>query len=117
MKSWAFGAFITTLILVMVSVAHKPAANQLIRIGGIAAENGEFAFSNNRITAYSHRDICVTKGVSDKCSLLTATGEPVSFEVNAQSMRKVTDNVPIAVAHEFQLCDSFDQVSRPIDTA
>jgi len=84
---------------------------------GIAAENGEFAFLNDLITAYSGGNIRFVQGAGEKWNYVQIAGKSASFEVKNLSMRSVSDNVPIGIAHEFSFCDSFDQVSRPVDSA
>lgn len=117
MEKKSIGILAGALAVILVSGAQIPQAGQLIKIGGIAAENGEFAFRNNVVTAYSDGDIGVIYGTGDKRSDIEAAGKSVSYEVSDQSLKRVPYDAPIALAHEFQFCDSFDQVSRPVDAA
>jgi hypothetical protein len=117
MRKTSFRVLAAAFVIIAVSRAQTPAASQLVKVGGIAAENGGFAFLNNLITAYSDGNIRVIQGAGDKWSDVQIAGKSVSYEVKNLSMKRVSDNVPIAVAHEFQFCDSFDQVSHPVDAA
>jgi len=117
MRKAFFKALAVAFVITVVSKAQTPGASQLLRVGGIAAENGGFAFLNNLITAYSAGNIRVIQGTGERWSDVQIAGKSVSYELKDLSMKRVPDNVPIAVAHEFQFCDSFDQVSRPVDAA
>ena len=110
-------ALVATVATIVASIAQTPKASRLVKIGGIAAENGEFAFLNDLITAYSGGNIRFVQGAGEKWNYVQIAGKSASFEVKNLSMRSVSDNVPIGIAHEFSFCDSFDQVSRPVDSA
>src|ERR1700721_3511882 len=112
MRKAFFKALAVAFVITVVSKAQTPGASQLLGVGGIAAENGGFAFLNNLITAYSAGNIRVIQGTGERWSDVQIAGKSVSYELKDLSMKRVPDNVPIAVAHEFQFCDSFDQVSR-----
>lgn len=108
---------IAALAIIAALSAQTREARELIKIGGIAAENGEFAFLKNLITAYSGGNIRFIQGEGEKWNYAQIAGKSASFEVKNLSMRMVSYSVPIGMAHEFQFCDSFDQVSRPADAA
>lgn len=108
-------AIIAFLAITGTTSAQTPKAKALTTIGGISAENGEFALVGNRVTAYSDKDIFLWQGANGKPGLVTAGGGSLTFEVRESGLVNVTGNVSSASAHEFELCDSFDQISRPVD--
>jgi len=115
MKGSVASAIIAILTITGATPAQTPKAKQLTAIGGISAENGEFAFIGNRVTAYSDKDIFIWQGTNSGRELVTAGGGAIPFEIRETGLVNVTGNVSSALAHEFQLCDSFDQISRWID--
>jgi len=115
MKGCVASAIIAILAITGAMPAQTPKAKALTAIGGISAENGEFAYVGNRVTAYSDKDIFLWQGANGKPDLVTARGGAIPFEVRETGLVNVTGNVSSALAHEFQLCDSFDQISRWID--
>lgn len=115
MKDSVASAIIAILTIAGAMPAQTPKAKVLTAIGGISAENGEFAFIGNRVTAHSDKDIFLWQGASGKRDLVTAGGGAIPFEVRETGLVNATGNVSSALAHEFQLCDSFDQISRWID--
>jgi hypothetical protein len=109
-----------SVLLIMVTAAfassQKPASNSLVRVGGISAENGEFAMQDALITAYTDQTIGVEFGPNPKRQFLGHSGS-ASFEVKGESMQRVQNHIPVTLAHEFQLCDSFNQIDRSnVDT-
>jgi hypothetical protein len=115
MKGCVAKALLAILTITGAMPAQAPRDKTLTAIGGISAENGEFAFIGNRVTAHSDRDIFLWRGANGKRDLITAGGGAATFEVRETGIANVSGNVSSASAHEFQLCDSFDQISRSID--
>jgi hypothetical protein len=107
-----------SLLLIIVAAglsrAQVPAPNSLVRVGDISAENGVFAMQDGLITAYTDQTISVESGPNSKRQFLDHHGS-ASFEVKGESMRRVQNNIPLSFAHEFQLCDSVNQISRVVD--
>jgi len=115
MKGSVASAVIAILAIACAAPAQTSKAKVLTAIGGISAENGEFSFIGDRVTAFSDRDISVWRGADGKREFVTADGGAIAFEVRETGLVNVTGNVSSASAHEFQLCDSFDQIARWID--
>ena len=115
MKEAGLIAFLTALLIALAAGARSQVPGDLVKLGEISAENGEFAFRSNLVTAYSDRDIFAEVGSNTRRDLLTSGGGSVSFEFKNGTMRKATDTVADAVAHEFQFCDPLDQVSIPVE--
>lgn len=115
MKGSVVYAILAILVTAGTTPAQTPKAKALTAIGGISAENGEFSFIGNRVTAFSDRDISVWRGTHGKWELVTAGGGAIPFEIRETGLANVTGNVSSALAHEFQLCDSFDQISISVD--
>ncbi|MGO8757853.1 MAG: hypothetical protein ACLQG3_06985 [Terracidiphilus sp.] len=103
-------AALSILLFVTCATSQKPASNGLVRLGGISAENGEFALSDELITAYSDGDVWVESGAGQR-ELLQYKGGPVSFEIQNGTLGRAQQNPPLTLAHEFQFCDRLDQVS------
>ena len=81
----------------------------LRKVGGIAGEDGMFASLNRLITMHSDKNIRAEFGANSKWQLVDHSG-PVSFELKGDSMERSEDNVPLAVAHDFEFCDALNQV-------
>lgn len=105
----------SALFTAMAGRSQAPKSNDLMKLGGIAAENGEIAILNTLVTAYSSRNIRASAGKLVTFNIVGNDGRPVSYEIKTTGMQRVKDTVPAAVAHEFQLCDSLDQISMPIE--
>lgn len=113
-RETSLSAFLAALLVALAASARSQVPTDLVKLGGISAEHGEFAFRNNLVTAYSDRDIFAEIGSNNKRDLLTSEGGSVSFELKNDTMRAVTGTARAAVAHEFQFCDPSDQVSIPV---
>ena len=117
MRKTIFFVIAFAVVTMAASVAQAPVGNQVVRIGGVAAEDSEFAFSDNTVTAYSDGNIRNIQGDGDRWKIDAITGKSISYTVKTQSMKVVSGTTPLLHAHEFQFCDQFDQVSRPVDAA
>lgn len=103
----------TGILLIIIAAAfansQAPASSNLVRVGGISAENGVFGLQDRLITAYTDQTISVEFGSDSKRQFLHHSGS-ASFEVKGESMQWVQNNIPLTLAHEFQFCDSLNQV-------
>ena len=96
-------------------VQAQTAAKALTVIGGISAENGEFSFIGSQVTAFSDKDIAYWQGADGKRDFVATVGGVFPVAVRTSGLVNIRANVSTAAAHEFPLCDSFDQISRWID--
>ncbi|MGB0065655.1 MAG: hypothetical protein WBP85_14530 [Terracidiphilus sp.] len=117
MKTLAVAALFVVLLAAWTLGAQTPKPNELVRIGSISAENGDFSILDNLITAYSDRDISVEYGTGDKRDFLTTEGGAVSFRVKGEIMQSAAENAPEGAAESFAFCDADDQVSIPVEGA
>jgi hypothetical protein len=102
-------AIISIVFVSMLAESQSPQSGGLTRIGGIAGENGTFGSVNRLVAMYSDVNIRVQVGNSEKWQLVDHT-DSVSYEVTSNDMRRSQDNVPVAVAHDYQFCDPLNQV-------
>jgi hypothetical protein len=109
MKPPALPGVISLVASAMCASSQTPIPNHVVRIGAIAGESGVFASLNRLITMYSDGTIRAQFGVESKWQAIDHTGS-VSFEVKEVNLRRSQDNVPLAVAHEFDLCDPLNQI-------
>jgi hypothetical protein len=107
--------FMSVLCSTVVERSQAQKSNGLVKLGGIAAENGEFAILDELVTAYSAKNVRAGVGERSILKLVENDRGAVSYEIKKTGMRGVKNAVPLAMAHEFQLCDSLDQVSLPIE--
>jgi len=114
---------VSSLLVILICTAlgwaqAAPSTNQLLKIGSVAGEAGIFASLNSLITVYSEGSIRAQFGDSPKWQPVDHSG-PVSFEIKDEHLRRSQDNVPLAVAHEFDFCDALNQVniSTTVDKA
>jgi hypothetical protein len=84
----------------------------LIRLGGILGENGQFALQDSRITVYSDKTIFLMNG-PDKTAHAVDHDGAVSIKVQEGGTRAISTHLPKAQAHWFQLCDTGDQIWSP----
>ncbi len=96
-------------------VQAQTAAKALTVIGGISAENGEFSFVGSQVTAFSDKDIAYWHGADGKRDFVATEGGAFPVDVRSSGLVNIKAAVSSAAAHEFPLCDSFDQISRWID--
>jgi hypothetical protein len=108
-------ALIATLASLF-ATAQAPTPTRLLRIGGIAGESGIFASSDDQVTMYSNGDIYTWSGAGSKRQLIVVSGS-ISLMVKGETLQRSQTKIPLALAHDFQLCDAFDQIdiSRSID--
>ena len=97
-------------------ITQATQSKALTAIGGISAENGEFSFEGNQVTAFSDKDISFWQGANGKREFVATVGGAFPVEVRSSQLVNIRANVSSTAAHEFPLCDSSDQISRWIES-
>lgn len=100
---------ILALVFCVPAVPQNSPASHLAKVGAVAGEAGMFASLNRLITMHSDKSVRAQYGTTGKWQFIEHSG-PVSFELKGNSMVRSQDSVPLAVAHDFELCDALNQV-------